>query len=136
MLTQSCVHAMLLCVKPQEAALAHTQRRAPLLRTPLTHEGKGEEEVEKKKKENSSLCAAKTSSTSQAVLLLSFKRSRKSLQQFSHNCHGALECGGIFIWALQNLRSSYDKGELRSKTQPAACSYVFLLTYFDQKAPP
>lgn len=30
MLTQSCAHAMLLCVKPQEAALAHTQQRAPL----------------------------------------------------------------------------------------------------------
>lgn len=40
MLTQSCAHAMLLCVKPQEAALAHTQQRAPLLRTPLTMKAK------------------------------------------------------------------------------------------------
>lgn len=40
MLTQSCAHALLLCVKPQEAALAHTQQRAPLLRTPLTMKAK------------------------------------------------------------------------------------------------
>lgn len=49
MLTQSCAHAMLLCVKPQEAALAHTQQRAPLLRTPLTMKAK-------KKKEKTHLC--------------------------------------------------------------------------------
>lgn len=36
----------------------------------------------RKKKENSSLCTAKTSSTSQAVLLLSFKRSRSLRNNF------------------------------------------------------
>lgn len=68
MLTQSFAHAMLLCVKPQEAALAHTQRRAPLLRTPLTMEAK-------KKEGNSPLYAAKTYLTSQAVLLHFLKHS-------------------------------------------------------------
>lgn len=43
MLTQSCVHAMLLCVKPQEAALAHAQLLS--VRASFTrHEGREEEE--------------------------------------------------------------------------------------------
>lgn len=38
--TQSCAHARLLCVKPQEAELAHNQQHAPLLRTPLNMKAK------------------------------------------------------------------------------------------------
>lgn len=36
----SCAHARLLCVKPQEAELAHHQQRAPLLHTPLAKKKK------------------------------------------------------------------------------------------------
>lgn len=62
MLTQSCAHAMLLCVKPQEAALARAQLLS--VRTPLARHGgeEGEEEEEEKKERRKTpLCTSRPS---------------------------------------------------------------------------
>jgi len=81
--TQSCAHARLLCVKPQEAELAHNQQPAPLLRTPLTmKEKRAVLHTRPKNFFNTTSCSAAF---------------WKSVQQFSSNCHGALKRNSIFI---------------------------------------
>lgn len=115
MLTLSCAHATLLCVKPQEAALAHTQQPASLLRAPFAM--KKREKTQPKLLQHRKLHCC--------ILQV------RSSQQFSHNCYVALKYNSSFIWTLLSLLS-YDKRELLSKMPPAVCSYLFLLTYFHQ----
>lgn len=86
MLTQSCVRAMLLCVKPQEAALAHAQ---PFSVSLAMRAGNGKTKKKKKewRKRNPALRSARMSATSPAGIQRFPPKCSRSLRcHFSHNC--------------------------------------------------
>lgn len=122
---QSGAHARLLCVKPQEAELARNQRRAPLLHTPPPQREK-----------LASLRSQKLLSSCFAAFL----KAQVFWSNFPHNCSGSLRRNSISIRGFAALPMTRKKLGGRtalslsvSKTHPAVCTYLFLLTYFHPK---
>lgn len=129
--TQSCAHARLLCVKPQEAELAHNQQRAPLLRPPLTMK------LKKKKKERKLASVHSQNFFNITSCIAAFLKHSWSLCNnfptiaMVHSNATAFSFRPYTLCALPMT-----KRELLSKTHPAVCTYLFLLTYFHQKVQP
>lgn len=126
--TQSCAHARLLCVKPQEAELAHNQRRAPLLRTPLT--------MKAKKTENSPLYTAQTFFNLTSCIAAFFKHSWSLCNNFPTIAMVHSNATAFSFWPYTLCALPMTKGNCTLKCIQLCALIFFSWHIFTKKSSP